>query len=70
MWYGFYDGIPEQMVLQPDGQFSAIEAGFDYYLWMVGNWAQMPGQNVIEFKVTNYFDFVILKLNFFRVFAT
>jgi hypothetical protein len=53
-WYGFYDGISEQMVLQPDGQFSAIEAGFDYYLWMVGNWAQMPGQNVIEFKVTNY----------------
>ena len=53
-WYGFYDGISEQMVLQADGQFSAVEAGFDYYLWMVGTWAQMPGQNVIEFKVTNY----------------
>ena len=53
-WYGFFDGISEQMVLQADGQFSAIEAGFDYNLWMVGNWAQIPGQNVLGFKVTNY----------------
>jgi hypothetical protein len=53
-WYGFYDGISEQMVLQADGQFSAIESGFDYNLWMTGNWAQMPGQNVLAFKVTNY----------------
>ena len=53
-WYGFYDGISEQMVLQADGQFSAVEAGFDYYLWFTGYWAQLPGQNVIEFKVTNY----------------
>jgi len=53
-WYGFYDGISEQMVLQADGQFSAIQAGFDYNLWMTGYWAQVPGQNVIEFKVTNY----------------
>ena len=53
-WYGFYDGISEQMVLQADGQFSAIESGFDYNLWMTGNWAQMPGEDVIAFKVTNY----------------
>jgi hypothetical protein len=53
-WYGFYDGISEQMVLQADGQFSAIQAGFDYNLWMTGNWAQIPGQNVIAFKVTDY----------------
>ena len=53
-WYGFYDGISEQMVLQADGQFSAIQAGFDYNLWMVGYWAQLAGTNVIEFKVTNY----------------
>ena len=53
-WYGFCDGISEQMVLQADGQFSAVEAGFDYYLWFTGYWAQLPGQNVIEFKVTNY----------------
>ena len=53
-WYGFCDGISEQMVLQADGQFSAIQAGFDYNLWMTGYWAQVPGQNVIEFKVTNY----------------
>ena len=53
-WYGFYDGISEQMVLQADGQFSAIYAGFDYNLWMTGNWAVIPGQNVLGFKVTNY----------------
>jgi hypothetical protein len=53
-WYGFYDGISEQMLLQADGQFSAIQAGFDYNLWMTGNWAQIPGQNVIAFKVTDY----------------
>jgi hypothetical protein len=53
-WYGFYDGISEQMVLQADGQFAAIQAGFDYNLWMTGYWAQLPGQNIIEFKVTNY----------------
>jgi hypothetical protein len=53
-WYGFYDGISEQMVLQADGQFSAIQQGFDYNVWMVGVWAVMPGQNVLAFKVTNY----------------
>ena len=53
-WQGFYDGISTQMVLEGDGQFSAIQTGFDYNLWMVGYWAVMPGQNVIAFKLSNY----------------
>jgi hypothetical protein len=53
-WYGYYDGISEEMVLAADGQFSAYEAAFDYYILMTGNWAQMPGQDVIKFTVTNY----------------
>jgi hypothetical protein len=53
-WYGFYDGISEEVVLGADGQFTALEAALDYYIVMTGNWSQVPGQDVIEFKLTNY----------------
>jgi hypothetical protein len=52
-WYGFYDGISEEMVLEADGQFAIVEAALDYYIVMTGNWAQTE-QDVIGFKVTNY----------------